>query len=211
MLGEDLLRLAIAALAGAIVGTERELHDKPAGFRTNMLICVGAALFTILSRRLAEGSAADPTRIAAQIVSGVGFLGAGAIIQSRGNVIGLTTAATIWVVAGIGMALGAGHYLFGLIAALAVAVVLFSHTFVLDRVQGRRSTARFKIELAAAEHVAAIRALLQQSGAAPTEWLVSKKNGLIEIHATVAGELLALDQLQAALLQDERVVAFTRH
>lgn len=211
MLGEDILRLAVAALAGAIVGVERELHDKPAGFRTNMLICVGAAMFTILSRRLAEGTAADPTRIAAQIVSGVGFLGAGAIIQSRGNVYGLTTAATIWVVAAIGVALGGGHYLYGLIASAAVAAILYSDRFVFERLQARHLSAHFKIDLAAAEHVTDVRALVNEAKLKPIEWLVSRKNGEIEIHTTVTGEMHAIDALQTRLLNDERVVAFTRH
>ncbi|MEJ2502151.1 MAG: MgtC/SapB family protein [Gemmatimonadota bacterium] len=111
----DLLaRLLLAALLGGVVGLEREWSGKPAGFRTNLLICVGAALLTELSRAVSasapEGVPADPGRIAAQIVSGIGFLGAGTIIQSRGNVTGLTTAATLWVVAAIGMAVGAHAY-----------------------------------------------------------------------------------------------------
>jgi putative Mg2+ transporter-C (MgtC) family protein len=115
----DLLgRLVLAAVLGGAVGLERELFEKPAGLRTNVLICVGAALFTHLSVQFTSWgssiSPADPGRIAAQIVSGIGFLGAGTIIQSRGHVTGLTTAATIWVVAAIGMAAGAG--------ALAAAV-----------------------------------------------------------------------------------------
>jgi putative Mg2+ transporter-C (MgtC) family protein len=115
----DLLgRLVLAVVLGGAVGLERELFEKPAGLRTNILICVGAALFTHLSLQFTSwgspGGPADPGRIAAQIVSGIGFLGAGTIIQSRGSVTGLTTAATIWVVAAIGMAVGAG--------ALAAAV-----------------------------------------------------------------------------------------
>jgi putative Mg2+ transporter-C (MgtC) family protein len=108
----DLLgKLVLAVVLGGAVGLERELLEKPAGLRTNILICVGAALFTHLSILFTAGGSAvtpsDPGRIAAQIVSGIGFLGAGTIIQSRGNVTGLTTAATIWVVAAIGMAVGA--------------------------------------------------------------------------------------------------------
>ena len=118
---EVLLRLVLAAVLGGAVGLERELSGKPAGLRTNLLICVGASLLMELSIGVAELAneenaalgtpfRADPARIAAQIVSGIGFLGAGTIIQSRGNVVGLTTAATIWVVAAIGMAVGARAY-----------------------------------------------------------------------------------------------------
>ncbi len=111
---ELLVRLGLAALLGGIIGLERELSGKPAGFRTNLLICVGAAVLTDLSLHIGAsvppGKVADPGRIAAQIVSGIGFLGAGTIIQARGGVHGLTTAATIWVVAAIGMTAGAGLY-----------------------------------------------------------------------------------------------------
>jgi len=99
--------LLIAVLLGGGVGLQRELRGKSAGLRTNILICVGAALFTQMSQSMAL-LAGDPTRIAAQIVTGVGFLGAGAILHSKGHVTGLTSAATIWLVAAIGMAVGAG-------------------------------------------------------------------------------------------------------
>ncbi len=125
----DLLgQLVLAALLGGAIGFEREVQEKPAGLRTNILICVGAALFTYLSVEMAEqarpGTPADPARIAAQIVTGIGFLGAGAIIQARGHVMGMTTAATIWVVAGIGMAVGGGAYVEALGGTLLVLLVL---------------------------------------------------------------------------------------
>lgn len=135
LLHVDLLgRLLLASVLGGMVGLEREVSGKPAGLRTNLLICVGAALLMELSIGVAalanlENTAtgtpfrADPGRIAAQIVSGIGFLGAGTIIQSRGNVIGLTTAATIWVVAAIGMAVGAQAYV---VAVGSTALVVFS-------------------------------------------------------------------------------------
>ena len=124
-----LLQLALAAALGGAIGLERESSGKPAGFRTNLLICLGAALLTVLSRAVAldgttGGFRSDPGRIAAQIVSGVGFLGAGTIMQSRGTVTGLTTAATLWVVAAIGMAVGAGAYGAALVATLLVFLAL---------------------------------------------------------------------------------------
>ena len=126
---ELILRLALAALFGGAIGIERELRHKTAGFRTNILICLGATVITIISISIAVNSSttpADPGRIAAQIVTGVGFLGAGAIIQSRGSVVGLTTAASIWTTAGIGIALGAGYYLASIIATLLTVAVLHS-------------------------------------------------------------------------------------
>src|SRR5262249_46826822 len=106
---ELLLQLLLAALLGGIVGVERELKGKPAGLRTNVLICVGATLFTVLSLHVAEGRG-DPGRVAAQIIPGVGFIGAGTILHMRGAVTGLTSAATIWVVSAIGVALGLRAY-----------------------------------------------------------------------------------------------------
>jgi putative Mg2+ transporter-C (MgtC) family protein len=117
------LRLLLAAGLGAAIGLERELHRKPAGLRTNILIAVGAALFTTLSVHLA-GVGGTPDRIAAQIVTGVGFLGAGAILHSGVTVQGMTTAATIWVNAAVGMAVGAGEYVMAAVATGITLVVL---------------------------------------------------------------------------------------
>lgn len=124
-------RLLLALALGAAVGLERELSGKPAGLRTNILICVGAALFTELSLVVAHEFAghglirADPGRVAAQIVSGIGFIGAGTILVSRGNVLGLTTAATLWVVAAVGMAVGLKLYVEAVGAAVFVVLTLF--------------------------------------------------------------------------------------
>lgn len=124
-------KLLLATLLGGAIGLERELAGKPAGLRTNILICVGAALFTQLSIDIAEVGFThdgrpygDTTRITAQIVSGIGFLGAGAILHGGGTIVGLTTAATIWVVAAIGVAVGAGAYVDALGATALIMVVL---------------------------------------------------------------------------------------
>jgi uncharacterized membrane protein YhiD involved in acid resistance len=122
-----LIKLLLAVLLGGVIGFEREIAGKPAGLRTNILICIGAALLMDMSTRLGlvDGKRiGDPARIAAQIVSGVGFLGAGTIMQAQGMVTGLTSAATIWVVAAIGMAVGAGFYVEGIGAGLLVTFVL---------------------------------------------------------------------------------------
>ena len=120
----DLLSIILATFLGAAVGLERELSGKAAGLRTNLLICLGATVFTIISREMSIGTPeGSVTRIAAQIVTGVGFLGAGAIIQDRGGVHGLTTAATIWLVASIGMACGAQFYQ---LAAVSTCIAIFA-------------------------------------------------------------------------------------
>ncbi len=120
-------RMTVSFLCGAIVGAEREFKGKPAGLRTNVLICLGATLFTLCSElmaKLAAGAPQESTRIAAQIVTGVGFLGAGAILRSGRGVHGLTTAATIWLVAAIGMVVGIGFPLLGLLTAVMTVLTL---------------------------------------------------------------------------------------
>ena len=125
------LRLAIGLALGALVGLERELQRQPAGFRTHGMVSLGAALFTVVSGYAFSDAGGDPTRIAAQIVSGIGFIGAGTIIQSRGHVRGLTTAASLWAVAGIGMASGAGLYGVALIGTALMIAVLW----LFDRIE----------------------------------------------------------------------------
>jgi putative Mg2+ transporter-C (MgtC) family protein len=117
------LRLLLAAGLGGALGVEREIRQKPAGLRTNILIGLGAAMFTMVSIELA-GPGGAPERLAGQIVVGIGFLGAGAIIRSGRSVHGMTTAATIWVNAAIGMAAGGGHFAMAAIAAAITLVVL---------------------------------------------------------------------------------------
>ena len=118
------LRLAAGLVLGAIIGFERELHRQPAGFRTHSLVALGAALFTIVSAYGFSGPTVDPTRIAAQIVSGIGFIGAGTILQHRGSVRGLTTAASLWAVAAIGTAAGAGLLVMAAVGTVLILIVL---------------------------------------------------------------------------------------
>jgi putative Mg2+ transporter-C (MgtC) family protein len=125
---EIALRLGLAVLFGGLVGFERESHNRPAGFRTHILVCAGSALIMMVSAYGFSGEfgdkfAVDPSRIAAQVVTGIGFLGAGTILQQRGSIRGLTTAASIWVVSGIGLATGIGFYAG---AAMATFLVLIS-------------------------------------------------------------------------------------
>jgi putative Mg2+ transporter-C (MgtC) family protein len=126
IVSSSLARLILAAVLGGVIGFERELKHRPAGLRTNMFICFGAALFTILSDALAVEHLGDHTRIAAQIIPGIGFIGAGSILHSRGLTTGLTTAATLFVVASVGMAAGGGLYLTAIFSTGAVLVALFS-------------------------------------------------------------------------------------
>ena len=117
------IRLLLAAGLGAAIGLEREVRQKPAGLRTNILIAVGSALFTTVSVHFG-GVGGTPDRIAAQVVTGIGFLGAGAILHSAVTVHGMTTAATIWVNAAVGMAAGSGQYLMATVATVITLLVL---------------------------------------------------------------------------------------
>lgn len=121
---EMILRLLLAVALGAIIGYQRERAGKSAGLRTHILICVGAAVFTVASL-YGFGATADPSRIAAGIVAGIGFIGAGAIMRrGEGVVEGLTTAATIWAVAAVGIAAGAGLYLVSAVTTIVISIVL---------------------------------------------------------------------------------------
>lgn len=128
MFWSDFISIFIAAILGAIIGLEREFHHKPAGLRTNILICIGAAVFTIISKQMPFGTDDSITRIASGIVTGVGFLGAGAIIQDRGGIHGLTTAASIWLVSSVGMACGTGLYKIAIFTTFITVFVLITLT-----------------------------------------------------------------------------------
>lgn len=122
---EMVLRLTLAVFFGGAIGYVRELTKKAAGLRTHILVCLGSASFTIISIMMAkEFGSSDPTRIASSIVTGIGFLGAGTIFQNGGSVKGLTTAASIWVCAAIGMAAGAGFYLIAFITTILALVII---------------------------------------------------------------------------------------
>ena len=140
ILTENLIKLGLAILVGGVIGAEREFQDKAAGFRTIILITVGAALFTIFSISLDPGN--SRTRIAANIVTGIGFLGAGTIIREGGRIAGLTTAATIWLSSALGMGIGAGEIPFVLIATAAVLVVLLVFPYlegIIDHIREART------------------------------------------------------------------------
>lgn len=135
------IRLTVGLVLGAIIGFERELHRQPAGFRTHSLVSLGAALFTVVSAfGFIGGDLVDPTRIAAQIVSGIGFIGAGTILQYRGHIRGLTTAASLWSVAAIGTAAGAGLFVVAIVGTVLILVILS----ILDRVE---ALARRRLQL----------------------------------------------------------------
>lgn len=171
---EALLRLLVAAGLGGAIGLERELRDHEAGFRTHLLVALGACVFTLVSAyawtdwtfSTPQGVAFDPTRIAAQIVTGIGFLGAGAIIVRGISVRGLTTAATLWVVAAIGMAAGTGYYAVGVGAALLVLISLGPLKLISTRLVSRvrPEEAELAIRLAPEGEASRVLAAIEAAG-----------------------------------------------
>lgn len=143
---DDIIKLLLAIALGGLIGAEREYRDKAAGFRTIIFICVGSTLFTMMSHKLANNS--DPARIAAQIVSGVGFLGAGAILRDQQRVKGLTTAATIWLAAALGMGIGGGYYLLATVTVGFMLVVLWMFPFLERWIDNVREMRTYHVECA---------------------------------------------------------------
>ncbi len=149
-------RLVVAAILGALVGLEREIHEHPAGMRTHLLVSLGSAAFTVLSIEAFGAPGGDPGRIAAQIVSGIGFLGAGAILKEGATIRGLTTAASLWAVAAVGMAAGAGAWMVAGAVAVVAIVSLWPLGLVTERFVGKDHH-RLKLRLATTDAAAVSR------------------------------------------------------
>ena len=201
---EDLLRLALAVVVGGLLGAEREYREKPAGFRTLIFICLGATLFTILSRALAPD---DSVRIAANIVTGIGFLGAGAILREGTRVEGLTTAAAIWLTAALGMGLGGGQY--GLVAAVTALtlIVLWTFPWIEAQIERSRDAATYEIKCTGtSEAVDQLRNLLPQSRLDVKSSKRLKSAGMTVYVWSVFGAPERHAWLVEKLLNDERVV-----
>ncbi len=150
-----IMRMLIALAIGGAIGLEREFKGKPAGIRTNMLMCFGACLIMIISIEVARmrGGTSDPGRIAAQVVTGIGFLGAGTIIRSRFHVAGLTTAATIWVLSALGLAVGAGYLLLAVIGGLLITLTLTLVGYIERMLKKRRGYYTVQIDLESREGI----------------------------------------------------------
>jgi putative Mg2+ transporter-C (MgtC) family protein len=174
---EALLRLALAGVLGGLIGLERELRERGAGLRTHLLVSVGAALFTIAGAYGFGGVRVDPTRVAAQIVTGVGFLGAGAIIRQGFSVRGLTTAATLWVVAAVGLAAGAGYYSGAVITTALVLLALWPLRILAYRIlrRFRADDGRLLVELPVGTGPGEVIDEIERAGARVTAMEVSQE------------------------------------
>lgn len=142
-------KILLAVVAGAIIGIEREFRDKAAGFRTLMFICLGTCVFTMLSATYSGG---DPSRIAAGLVTGIGFIGTGVILHNRGQVLGLTTAALIWVTAAIGMCIGLGQYQLALATLVVTLCVLWIFPLVEFNISNQRQVVNYSISFKNDQH-----------------------------------------------------------
>jgi putative Mg2+ transporter-C (MgtC) family protein len=146
---EELIQIGLSVMVGAIIGAEREYRNKSAGFRTVMLITLGTTIFTILSRKIAPD---NPDRIAANILTGLGFLGAGTLFREDDKMTGLTTAATIWATAALGMSIGSGHYILALAGTGLIIFILFVLTYVEPYIDRRNRVRRYKIVCVYKQH-----------------------------------------------------------
>jgi len=204
--GQIILRVLVSAALGAIVGIERERQDQPAGLRTHMLLVIGATLAMVLSVNLGflfarPGTPADPARLAAQVISGIGFLGAGAILRYGFTVKGLTTAASLWTMAIVGMTVGAGYYLIGVFATALMLIVLTILNIIENR-YFRTSVSRY-ITVDADYHkglVKDVRRVVQEFSESLVSFNIQKnlKNKRLRIHIVAS---ISRDQALEELIE----------
>ena len=206
-----LLKLALSVVLGGAIGMERELSGKPAGLRTNILICLGSALLMDLSMNVGvlEGGPriGDPGRIAAQIVTGIGFLGAGTILQARGAVLGLTTAATIWVVAAIGMIVGAGQYLEAAGSTVLVMFVLVVLQRVERRILARHRTLNAVIRTRRGANWEAIDKEIRSTGVSIVSHKEFDHDTDVTFEVRLSGPARQFDVITARLLEHTQVLS----
>jgi putative Mg2+ transporter-C (MgtC) family protein len=211
-------RLVLAGFLGGLIGLERELKAKPAGLRTTLLICVGSAMFTQLSLQIAllasgvgEGFRADPARLAAQIIPGIGFIGAGAILHGKGRVTGLTTAATLWVVTAIGIGVGAGAY----VEAIGTTVMVLCTLLLLARweriIHARMSHRRYTAAVdPSSEAFERLLERFKQGKLRVKVERVEKAGGQVEVTFRVMGPMDDHDHLVKHMIHDTGVHRFSR-
>lgn len=205
---QHLFKILLSLALGGLIGIEREFYRKPAGIRTNCLICLGATLFTILSLNV-PGRPSDPARIAAQIIPGVGFLGAGAILRDQGRVLGLTTAAGIWMVAALGMAVGMGEYVTAVLTTLVGLGVLRILDFVegwMDRLTEARS---YHARVADAAAFAQVEAVMAASEVRCTRRKQMRVHGGLAGSWDTSGRKQAQETLVEKLLAEPTVLELT--
>jgi putative Mg2+ transporter-C (MgtC) family protein len=200
-----LLRLILSFLLGGVIGIEREIHGRSAGLRTHMLVALGSALFTVLSFELPRSLGAvnsDPTRIAAQVLTGIGFLGAGTILQGRGSVHGLTTAASIWLVAAIGMAVAAGYFRGAILASVLGLVVLVAFYRVEKDMLRRKGFRRIlTVELKGRDEASWVEGMMIEAALPASRWQVMRQDDGARLRVEGLLEPRQLEKLLEVLRQ----------
>lgn len=200
---DHVIRVAVAVVLGGLIGLEREVRDKPAGFRTIVLLCVGACLFTIVSE-LAGGRDGESTRIAAQIVSGIGFLGAGAILRDRASVIGLTTAATIWAVAAVGMAAGYGFLGFATVGTVIILIALVVFDAVENWIGDLRDVQEYRIVTENSEDTPdRLYEMISSTGLSIRKRTCFEEGSAVVFYIVAMGSKSNHDRLRRALLRSD--------
>lgn len=204
---ENSIKLVVSLVVGAIVGAEREYKSKNAGFRTIILITVGSTLFTIISASMAGNY--DPTRIASNIITGVGFLGAGAIFREGLNVKGLTTAATIWISAAIGMAIGAGQYEFAGIVLLFVMLILLGFSPLQKLIDNFNTEHIYKVTVYCNTfNLDALHKIFSDCKLKSKCISQSKRHDMVTLTFSISGGLKNHGQLQSVLHNNTHIIEF---
>ncbi len=202
----DIIKLLLSVLIGALIGAEREYRDKTAGCRTITFICVGATLFTMLSFKI--GGDNDP-RIAANIVSGIGFLGAGVILREKGRVVGLTTAAMIWLTAAVGMGIGAGKYVISGVAAIIIMAVLWLFPSFENIIDRARETRSYEIVCGSKyDKAVELQKLFQCNGLSVKSFKQEKSGNMMTCSLVVIGSPQNHEQARRQLFEDDDVKSF---
>jgi putative Mg2+ transporter-C (MgtC) family protein len=200
---EYVVRIIVAVILGGVIGLERELRDKPAGLRTIMLICLGACIFTIASE-IVGGPDWNTTRIAAQIVTGIGFLGAGAIIRDRQAVFGLTTAATIWAVAAIGMTVGFGLLALAIFGTIAILLALLIFDFIEHGVGKYRDIQEYHIVTSKTDDALdRVDALFKEARLNARKRSYHEEGSSLAIHIIAMGAKMNHERLRTDLIRSE--------
>ena len=209
ILVENLVKLGMAVLIGGIIGVEREFQDKAAGFRTIILITVGSTLFTIFSLNMDPGF--TKTRIAANIVTGIGFLGAGAIIREGGRIAGMTTAATVWLSAALGMGIGAGELIFVSIATFVIVVVLLIFPHFEERIDRIRESRSYKIAVAIdkAEKIMEVQKAFEENSMHVLDHHETKSGDTVTGTWRVIGSVRGHDKITRKMLEDRDIKEMT--
>ena len=205
-INEDIIKICASMVAGSIIGAEREYKSKNAGFRTITLITIGATLYTMLSKEIANGM---DFHVVGNIVVGVGFLGAGAIFKDGSNVSGLTTAATIWISAAIGMAIGAGAYTLAFITLIAILIILLGFSQIQSIIDSRNAEKYYKISVKnQQESSMLIKSFIKKCHLKSKQVNLSKIDDRLKYTFKISGDIHKHEQFESLLSLSDEILSF---